>query len=79
MLCSPRPRSVKLEATFKEVQAAGPPREIPMGKIEQPVAAAPLDADFEKAAVWRVKIPAQHSTSARTRSFAFITLAMPPV
>jgi hypothetical protein len=29
-----------------------------MGAIEQPVATAPLDADFEKAAVWRVKIPA---------------------
>ena len=39
------------------MRAAGPPREIPIGKIKQPVATAPLDADFEKAAVWRVKIP----------------------
>jgi hypothetical protein len=53
----PAPRAVKLEATLKGVQAAGPPREIPIGKIEQPVATAPLDTDFEKAAVWRVKIP----------------------
>jgi beta-galactosidase len=52
------PRVVKINATFKEVQTAGPAREIPVGKIEQPVAAAPLDADFEKAAVWRIKIPA---------------------
>ena len=54
---SAAPRVVKFKATFKSVQAAGPPREIPIGKIEQPVATAPLDSDFEKAAVWRVKIP----------------------
>jgi len=53
----PAPRPVKFKATFKSVQAAGPPREIPIGKIEQPVATAPLDSDFEKAAVWRVRIP----------------------
>ena len=40
------------------MRAAGAPREIPIGKIQQPVATAPLDADFENAAVWRVKIPA---------------------
>jgi hypothetical protein len=51
------PRAVRLKATFKNVQVAGPPREIPMGKIQQPVTTAPLDTDFEKAAVWRVKIP----------------------
>jgi hypothetical protein len=55
---SPAPRAVKLKATFIKLQEAEPPREIPFGKIEQPVAAAPLDSDFEKAAVWRVKIPA---------------------
>jgi beta-galactosidase len=52
------PRVVKFKATFKNVQAAGPPREIPIGKIAQPVATAPLEPDFEKAAVWGVKIPA---------------------
>ena len=52
------PRPVKLDASFKIVRAAGAPREIPIGKIQQPVATAPLDADFENAAVWRVKIPA---------------------
>ena len=53
----PAPRVVKYKATFKSLQAAGPPREIPIGKIEQPVATAPLDSDFEKAAVWRVRFP----------------------
>jgi beta-galactosidase len=51
------PRCVKLDATFDKVQAAGPPREIPFGKIDQPVATAPLDSDFEKAAIWRIRIP----------------------
>ena len=27
-------------------------------KIQQPVATAPLDADFDKAAVWQIKLPA---------------------
>jgi beta-galactosidase len=51
------PRAMQCKAEFKSIQAAGPPREIPLGKIEQAVAAAPLDADFEKAAVWRIQIP----------------------
>jgi hypothetical protein len=52
------PRMVKFKPVFESVRAAGPPREIPIGNIAQPVATAPLDSDFEKAAVWRVKIPA---------------------
>ena len=32
-------------------------REVPLGKIDQPVATAPLDADFDQAAVWRITIP----------------------
>lgn len=51
------PQAVKLKATFKKALAAGSAREISPGKIEQPVATAPLDADFEKAAVWRITIP----------------------
>lgn len=54
----PKPRPVSLKAVFEQVQQAGPPREIRLGKIGQPVAAAPEDADFEKAAVWRIKLPA---------------------
>jgi beta-galactosidase len=53
----PAPGEVILKATFKLLNAAGTPREIPLGKIERPVATAPLDADFEKAQVWRVTIP----------------------
>jgi hypothetical protein len=52
------PRAVTLAATIEPVQAAGPPREIPLGKIRQPVAAQPTDADFAHAAVWRIKFPA---------------------
>ena len=51
------PQAVKFKITFKNVQVAGPPREIPMGKIQQPVATAPLDPDFAKAAVWRITVP----------------------
>jgi hypothetical protein len=51
------PPPVKFKAAFEKIQAAGPPRKIPLGKIDQPVAMAPLDADFEKAAVWRVAVP----------------------
>ncbi|MCS7336978.1 MAG: beta-galactosidase [Verrucomicrobiae bacterium] len=39
------------------IKPPGPPRQIRLGKINQPVAAAPEDADFEHAAVWRVKLP----------------------
>ena len=52
------PAAVALENTLEVVQPAGPPREIPLGKINEPVAAEPEDADFNKAAVWRVKLPA---------------------
>jgi len=54
----PAPPAAKCTASFESVQSAGPPREIPIGKIQQPVATAPLDPDFEKAAVWRIVIPA---------------------
>jgi beta-galactosidase len=53
----PAPPTVKYNAKIKQIQAAGPLREIPIGKIEQPMATAPLDADFKKAAVWRIRIP----------------------
>jgi hypothetical protein len=53
----PAPNAVSMSASFEPVQSAGPPREIPIGKIRQPVATAPEDADFEKAAVWSIKLP----------------------
>ncbi|HEY4245967.1 MAG TPA: beta-galactosidase [Lacunisphaera sp.] len=43
---------------FLPVRAAGPAREIPLGKISEPVAMEPTDADFEHAAVWKIKLPA---------------------
>ncbi len=52
------PGRIKITASLATVQQAGPPRVIPMGKIKDAVAAAPEDADFDKAAVWRVKLPA---------------------
>ncbi len=56
---APRPpKGISPKASFEHIQAAGPPRDIPLGKIKQPVAAAPEDRDFEKAAVWRIKLPA---------------------
>ncbi len=54
----PAPAAVSPKATFEEVQMAGPPRDIPTGKIDKPVATAPLDPDFAKAAVWRIHLPA---------------------
>jgi hypothetical protein len=53
----PAPKVVSSSTTFGILQAAGAPREIPLGKIKQPVAAAPEDPDFDKAAVWRMNLP----------------------
>lgn len=53
-----QPASVTFKARLEQVQRAGPPREIPLGGITRPVAAAPEDADFARAAMWRVKLPA---------------------
>jgi hypothetical protein len=47
-----------IPVTTELVRAAGPAREIPLGKGAAPVAAAPTDADFSTAAVWRIKLPA---------------------
>ncbi len=58
LFAPPAPRAAKLKAAVEEMQAAGPPREITLGKIERPVATAPLDPDFKKAAFWRVELPA---------------------
>lgn len=47
-----------LTVSVEQTRKAGPAREIPLGKISEPVATEPTDADFEKAAVWRIRIPA---------------------
>jgi beta-galactosidase len=54
----PAPPAINLVASFVKVRDAGPPREIPIGKISEPVATEPSDADFGKAAVWSIKLPA---------------------
>lgn len=46
------------------VRAAGALREIPLGKISQPVAVEPSEADFAQAAVWRIKLPADLGAAA---------------
>ncbi len=48
------PRPVDIEV----IRTAGPARDILLGKISEPVAAEPTDADFAQAAVWRIKLPA---------------------
>jgi beta-galactosidase len=51
-------KPVTYEVISDSVKADGPARTIPMGKIREAVAAAPEDSDFENAAVWRIKLPA---------------------
>jgi beta-galactosidase len=51
------PKPVKYTAAAELVKEAGPAREVPMGKIAQPVAAAPEDSDFAQAAVWNISLP----------------------
>lgn len=46
-----------MKAVVSKLRAAGPARQVQMGKSKQPVAAAPTDADFEHAAVWRIQVP----------------------
>lgn len=54
--CVPLPTN--LSVRFDKVRDAGPLREIPQGKIQQAVAAAPVDSDFKDAAIWHVQVPA---------------------
>ncbi|ACB74649.1 beta-galactosidase [Opitutus terrae] len=42
---------------FELVRAPGPLRHIQSARTQQPVAAAPIDADFADAAVWRIQLP----------------------
>ncbi len=54
----PEPRRIQPTLLLETVQPAGPLRVIPLGKIKDAVAAAPEDSDFDKAAIWRIKLPA---------------------
>jgi beta-galactosidase len=51
------PNEVNFQAEFESIQPAGPARTISLGKIRNPVAEAPVDADFAQAAIWRIKLP----------------------
>lgn len=53
----PAPKAVSYRPAFELLQPAGPARDVLLGKISSPVAAQPVDADFAKAAVWRIKLP----------------------
>lgn len=53
-----RPAASEAQATTELIRKAGSPREIPLGKISEPVATEPDDADFAAAAVWRIHVPA---------------------
>jgi len=55
---APKPAVPPLKVDFEQIAAAGPAREIPLGKISQPVAVEPSDEDFKRAATWRLKLPA---------------------
>lgn len=52
---APAPRTLTPVA-FDLLQPAGPPRDIPLGRAPKPVAAAPVDADFAAAALWRIRL-----------------------
>jgi hypothetical protein len=56
-VCPPVQPETQVTADFEKVRLAGPLRNIPIGKIDQPMATAPEDSDFQNAAVWDVKIP----------------------
>jgi hypothetical protein len=57
-LKKPATDSAPVALTAEQIRPAGPLRKIELGKSKQPVAAAPVDADFADAAVWRIKLPA---------------------
>jgi hypothetical protein len=53
----PAPSAENPHVSIAQFQEAGPARDIPLGKISEPVASEPSDADFAKAAVWLIKLP----------------------
>lgn len=57
-LAVPLPTGTATPVALEPLRPAGPPRTITHGKAPKPVAAAPRDADFSSAAVWRIKLPA---------------------
>lgn len=60
------PPKPPVPVAIEQIKSAGPLRTISMGRSKQPVAAAPGDADFAHAAVWRIKLPTDLDWSANT-------------
>ncbi|HLP08516.1 MAG TPA: beta-galactosidase, partial [Opitutaceae bacterium] len=59
------PTSTTTPVAIEPLRPAGPPRTIGLGRnCPTPVAAAPRDADFAAAAVWRIKLPANLNLAA---------------
>ncbi len=59
------PTATTTSVAIEPLRPAGPPRTIGLGRnCPTPVAAAPRDADFAAAAVWRIKLPANLDLSA---------------
>ncbi|HLP03480.1 MAG TPA: beta-galactosidase, partial [Opitutaceae bacterium] len=55
----PLPTARRTPLTIEPLRPAGAPRTIGLGRnCPAPVAAAPRDADFAAAAIWRIKLPA---------------------
>lgn len=52
---APKPKVSSFKVSFEQIKPADAPREIKNGS--KGVAEAPSDTDFEKAAVWRIKLP----------------------
>lgn len=57
MLAGDIPVRDKLTPLAELIREAGPARQVPLATTPQPVAAAPEDADFATAAVWRIRLP----------------------
>jgi beta-galactosidase len=53
----PAPDGRAFSVSTSQIKKPGPLRKISLGTIAQPVAAAPVDADFSAAAVWIVTLP----------------------
>jgi hypothetical protein len=53
----PPPPRADFAASVIAIQAAEAAREVPLGRAPRPVAEQPSDADFARAAVWRIKLP----------------------
>ena len=50
----------------QKIRDAGPPRAIPQGRGPKPVPAAPTDADFASAAVWKISLSSEWLARAKT-------------